>query len=74
MCASVAARHCSSPYLRYHWSHSATTHSSPLRLTTRDAGSQYSTAARACSSASRTSGFASFTSTPLCGPTSIVPR
>lgn len=38
--AVTAPRHSSSPYLRYHWSMSATTHSSPDRDMTIDSGSQ----------------------------------
>jgi len=71
--ASIAARQSSSPYLRYHWSSSATTHSSPDREMTSDSGSQYAAARPSAIMSARTRGFASKTFLPAYLPTVMTP-
>jgi hypothetical protein len=70
---SARARHCSSPYSRYHWSVSATTHSSPERLITCFSGSLYTIASPASIITSLMVVFTSFTGLPLNAPSNMTP-
>mmetsp|Transcript_6404 Transcript_6404/g.16700 ORF Transcript_6404/g.16700 Transcript_6404/m.16700 type:complete len:231 (-) Transcript_6404:30-722(-) len=70
---SVTSLHFSSPYVMYHWSVSATMHSSPLRLITFFSGSEYRMPSPSAIISPLMIGLASLTFLPLCAPTSMTP-
>lgn len=70
---SERSRQASSPYSRYHWSVSATTHSSPERDVTCFSGSEYTMAPPSAIMMSRIFCFTSFTGSPLWTPRSMIP-